>query len=228
MSDLRSLLNDLRGGGGGFRRGNDFWRPKDSGKYPLRLYRFIDPKSGATELFRDSIVHFTSDGPPVPCLGVNCKVCPVVDTLNAAGDADSKERAKRLRANRRMIFVIVLLADPQGFKIYEASEGVGKNILLSTSKAGGYLGKWPTPEEMDEFYTCLTKGIPNVCGPAGKDIVITYDKKADPRNMYTVDLNPFECKQLPFPEDSAVPDPAVIRQRIDDAKARKQNTPGNA
>lgn len=218
MSDLRNLLDTLRGGSG--QRGQDFWRPKESGKYPIRLYRFISP-SGQPELFRDSVVHFTGEGPPVPCLGENCTVCKTVEALTAAGDNDSKERARRLRANRRMIFVVVPLKDPTGYKIYEASEGVGKNILLALSKAGGYIGKWPKPEEMDEFFTCLQKGIPHVCGPAGKDIVITFDKTADPKSMYTVDLQPFECKTLPFAEDTSVPDPQVIRQRIETAKAKK-------
>lgn len=226
MSNLRDLLDSLGTFGGGGGGGNaTFWRPKKSGKYPMRLYRFLDgPNQDEPTLYAESFIHFLPQGgPPIPCMAPTqeCPACKAADSYEAAGDDDSKDKAKRMRRQRRMTFSMVLITEPNGFKLYEATEAVGRNILIACAKAGGYMGKWPREDEMDEFFTCLQKGIPNVCGPAGKDVYLTYDKDADPKNMYTVDLNPFECKVQPFPEDTTVPNPYAVRRRIDQARAAK-------
>lgn len=217
MTNLRDMLKTLKGSGGN--QGGDYWRPKNSGKYPFRVYRYMND-SGEQELYSEAWVHWV-DGKPIQCSGDTCDACHAVASLEAAGDADSTAKARDMRVQRRMTFVVVLIGEPTGFKLYEATEAVGRKILLQAAKAGGYLGKWPRDEEMDEFFACLVKGIPTICGPAGKDIVLTYDKLAKPTDVYTVDMNPFECKTLTFAEDAQVPNPKEVRARIDRARAAK-------
>jgi hypothetical protein len=202
--------NDAKSGGG------LFWNPKKggAGKYRLRIYRFAEE-----EVVRSMAIHFAESGAaPVPCLlPADCKYCTTSDALRDAGSREARDQGYAMRRQLNLMFALVLVDDPVEFKVWEATNAQGKNILLCIARAGGWTGKYPkTPEGKEELKECLAKGMPKVCGPKGMDIVVTYAPNEEPKDRYAVDLVMGDGKELPFPEDENVPDPAMVKARRND------------
>lgn len=221
----RSLLSTFTGGGG---RGSDFWRPKETGQYPIRLYRFDSKAEDGTiskELCVTRKVHFGISGnKPMDCPVIEpghdgCAVCRMTARLEASGTKEDGEKANRMRQVTQACFAFVLMADPTNLKLYECGFSVAQRIFLQIAKAGGWIGPYPEAKDPEEkhsqFAACFDAGLPKVCGPNGRDLIITYNKgAADKKKTYDVDMRVDGNKVLPFAEDDTVPNPEEVRKRM--------------
>ena len=248
LKDLRSGGGGGGGGGGGQKREGPqmtFWKkPKGIKSTTMfRLYRFVH--NGDKQYCATRLVHNT--GTPqspnwLPCTGEGCTVCKSWQELRKMAlldDINRKaafEKADQIRPQRKFEFVAVNSADPTGFLSVELPDGASKKIFLACAKEAGFVGGYPERAAPDasadtkaanellfaEFDEKTKQGLEALCGPSGRDIAITVNPNAVPKSeYYTVDITRGTQKTLPFPEDDTVPNPYVVRERIEAARARR-------
>lgn len=232
-SAAQRLLEGFTGGGGG---GADFYKLTDGKQNPVRLYRFdaidLETRQVNKELCAIRVQHW-KDKKSAPCDGAGCKRCSeAAMQLASALSDDDKKKAQELTAKESASFAVIDIADPTKFKIMEGGWGLIRKINLEIAAAGGWVGPYPDKKQMFEggdpakglsadgqaYLAAFDLGISKVCGPNGRDIVITY-KKNQGMNTHHVVIRQDGNKVLPFLEDANVPNPADVFARISAAGA---------
>lgn len=226
------------------------WMKKTPGSHMLRIYRF--QHEGKPQFVGVRAVHRVEGGSPpfVPCTakdpndpGATCSLCKswaeLIKMAKLATDINREAawiRAREIRAQTKYEFIVVNSNEPTGFMILELPEGAGRKLFLAAAKEAGYTGTYPaspgrdaTDEEkqkaeafLAEFNVLAEQGLGVLCGPSGRDVVLTYNPKAaNKSDFYTVDIVRGVPRTIPLPEDASVPDPIEVRNRIEASRSRK-------
>ena len=214
--DIHALINAQQGKTQKTRM--NFWRPKVDGVTPLRLYRFGPEK----ELYENRVIHWVNSKPQ-DCLGDDCPLCDAVRKLYDAGDEDSKQRANSMRKQTLFCFVAVNPNKPDEVLIWEPNYGVGRDVILAIAQVAGWVEGWPKPEQQEkvtEFLTFFGRGMDEVCGPNGYDLLVNYEKNRKP--SVTVSFGRIKGKALSMPEP--IQDaPSAVRGRIAENRRKQES-----
>lgn len=239
--DLNEVLKSLRGKGSAPRQDNgqqvSWWKKPGMGQpattTAFRLYRFErDGQKVACATAKNHNAGTPQKPNWVPCLGEDCSICGTWRELRQKARMDELnkkayfDQADQIRAQSKYTFVGVPVAQPLGFQLLDVSEGCGRKIFLAAAKEAGWIGGYPskdaTDEQLADFQAKTAEGLDGLCGPTGRDVAITVNPLcAVKSDWYTVDVVRGTAATLTFLEDGTVPDPQVIRDRVDAARARK-------
>lgn len=213
---------------------NGWWRPKKVGRESFRFYRHTNA-DGVKKLFWTRLCHWPNgEKSPFPCTGNACKTCETSNTLRA--DPLNRDAGWNIRQITQYHFVLVNPAMPEQFLVYEASEAAVKVILPGIAKEAGWMGGWPVapdmanPTDVTRYQTELKdlgdkadQACDTICGPKGRDVMLTIDPKGQGVGITAVDVFRVPGKVLPFEENEGVPNPAEVRARMDERQTRKEN-----
>jgi hypothetical protein len=221
-SATRSLLNSFSGGGGG---SSDYFKFEDGKQSSIRLYRF--DKGGTKEMCTTRLLHFGGKGVrPVDCpADGTCDRCKTVARLEGSGTKEDKDKANQMRAQIQGCFTVIDVAAPTRFWVAEVNNNVAQGIFLGCARAGGWTEVYPdrmvlqklsSDQEREQklllFETAVDAGIPKVCGPNGRDILVTYNKGKGAKT-WDVFVRTDGNRVLPFAEDGDVPNPEEVRRK---------------
>lgn len=210
---------------GGSKRPSDFWSIDKPGSYGVRVYRFQQKNPDGTttpELYSMRFVHFGGKGEkPTDCEDETlCEKCRRVAQLESSGTAADREKADKMKRTPKACFVVVPLKEPERLRLYEAPWAAFRGIVLQAALCGGWRGEYPEDKAWEDgnvegaqFEQAVAAGLDKLCGPRGRDIVLTA-KEHGKSLRYTVNMIPDGCPVLPFPEDATVLNPIEIRARI--------------
>lgn len=201
----------------------DFWYPKTSGSYELRLYRV------GGKLFSTAQVHEVTPYAPgrrrevVPCtMQDDCPICDQVKKLKAAGDPGSLEMAKQLRARIEGDLAVVLVSEPNKYRMWcDHSWSRIRDFIQLVAQEGEWFAPAPDgskPELVTEYEAAVNRGLDRVCGPKGVDLVVMYSKGQKPAYKFVFKKNP--GAELPLAE-ADTPNPSEIKARVKAAQAAK-------
>lgn len=217
-------------------RQNDRWEPDPTVDSGFRLYRFevIADVGGVPtptkQLYDLRRLHFNGKGvAPDDCPGeLECKKCRNKLMLEAQGTPDSIALAQRQEAAECPTYVVIPLEEPTRFRLFNAKTTASNGILLCCARAGGWKkGDFPKYEAWKDgtgdgqlFEECVDRGADKVCGPTGRDLILT-PKKLKNGISWSVRMEVDGCVVLPFMEDSKVLNPIEVNKRIKEAIAKK-------
>lgn len=218
MSATRRLLQSFASGA----RESDLMQIEDGQTKILRFYRFEvvgDDGKITRELCVERQIHFHGKGQrPTDCPGPDlCNDCKRAAALDASGTKQAREEAKGLRAATQADFVVVDMANPTKFWMLSLGFGAVQKIIHEFAKAGGWVQEYPDKKEdeavLGAFDQAFERGIPKVCGPSGRDLILTYNK-GKAAKTWTVVQRYDENKVLPYQEDGNVLSPIELRQKL--------------
>lgn len=237
----RGLLKAMGQSGGNRQR--DDWKPSETVDSSLRVYRYetISDVNGVPtpekQLLYSRKVHFKGKGvAPEDCSDdATCERCRKAALLSASGTEDALKAARQLEATDTTTFTVIPIEEPTRFRTFNARKSAYDGIILCMARAGGWKkGAYPKPESWTDgsgdgqlFEVCVASGADKVCGPKGRDIILTPVKKGL-GTYWNVRLEEPDLSQpLAFPEDKDVLSPKDVNDRIKNAMAKKAQNGGN-
>lgn len=168
------------------RMAGGFWRPKE-GKNRIRIVPWKLP-SGEELVDIEEAVHFHG-GPPVPCEGDGCILCQEAAELAGSDNKREKDQGKRMKAKVQYNMQIVDRTDPND-KV---------KLVRWAAPSTAYVGATGIIADEEEYGKVLDL-------KTGRDLIIEFDKSADPASMYQVraaasssEIDVAGVKPAPFP-----------------------------
>jgi hypothetical protein len=203
VADIQAFAKGLKAGGN--RAG--FLKVSQAGKYTLRLFRYAEGKSKEYGFTFQSHRLGQKESQVCPKTfdpGAECTICDDVAVLYDEGN--KKEATARRAKSRVFVCAVDVTGDaggsPDKFGCVEVSGGGMATILACVARVAGWTGSSPNWDD-SEFIEYVEKGSELCFGPRGRDLKVTTNPQALPKDFYVYDFSKGPGKTLGLTEEQA-------------------------